>query len=263
MTRAMIPLVLLLLLATSARADPQQLAPDALKPTVAAPGYNQLQKLAKGAGLKHARAHGKGAPMGGTRFLAVVSSRKQQKVLLMVVDGAGGAWTVKHTLPLALTLSSASNSERCHRAQVAAVAFVGDLDADGKLEAKVRTLYCKVVPAIGDVSVRRLFMINLGGVPRVALSFELGYDALPTAMGAVKARERYQDLNGDGHPDLRVTQRTTRAEFKRGKLIWKRSWRRFLYLPKTDTYKEIGIRKKGKRKKRRRRRRRKSRAKRK
>lgn len=232
-------LILVLLLATAAWADPQKLPPDALTPTVGHPGYKRLQKLARGVGVKDALAHGEGAPMGGARFLGVISSRKQQKVFVMVVDGEGGAWTVKHSLALDLTFSAAARGGRCDGGKIAAVGFVGDLDADGKLEAKVRTLFCRVVPAIGSVKVRRLAMVNLDGAPRVALRFELGYDALPTAMGAVKARERYQDLNGDGHPDLRVTQRTTNGLSKRGKLRWKRSWRRFVYLPKTDAYKEI------------------------
>lgn len=234
-------------LGSTARATPKKLPPGALTPTVAAPGYKPLQRLGRGAGIKDALAHGKGAPLGGARFLAVLSSRKQQKVFVLVVEGKGGKWQVEHRLELGLTFSASTRrGGPCDDNKVAAVGFVGDFDADGKPEAKVRTLFCRVVPAIGSVMVRRLAMINLDGVPRVAVHFELGYNALPTAMGAIKAQERYRDINNDGHPDLQVTQRE--AVFKGDKIRWKRSWRRFIYDPGTDSYKESKLLRERKRK---------------
>ena len=229
--------VLVLWLSSSALAAPQTMAPEAFTPTVKAPGYKGLQRLGRGAGIGDALAHGKGAPLGGTRFLGVLSSRKQQQVFALVVDGKGGTWRVLHKVELPLTFSAGARGGRCGEDKVAAVGFVGDFDADGKREAKVRTLFCRVVPAIGPVKVRRLAMINLDGVPRVAVHFELGYNALPTAMGAIKAREKYRDLNGDGHPDLLVNQREADG-VTGGKVRWKRAQRRFIYDPKTDSYTE-------------------------
>ncbi len=250
--RLFLSLVLLLSTGLAAHAAPKKLTPEDFKPTVKAPGYRTLQGLARTFGVKDALAHGKGAPLGGARFFAVLSSRKQQKVFAALVDGTGGKWKVQHHLVLDLTFSGeAKDGGRCDEDKVAAVGFVGDLDADGKREAKVRTLFCRVVPAIGPVKVRRLAMINLDGTPRVSLHTELGYDALPTAMGAIKARERYKDLNGDGHPDLSITQRETTGPGKDDKLKWKRSWRRIIYVPETDSYKERKVKKgkkKGKRK---------------
>lgn len=230
-------------------AAPRKLSGNAFKATIKAPGYNQLQRLGKEAGIRDARAHGKGVPLGGTRFLGLLGSRKKQQVTVVVVNGEGGKWRIEQRLTLKLKLTSSSHPGqryRCEEDKISAVSFADDYDADGKPEALVRTLHCKIVPAIGPVKYRYMALINLGRKPSLALHFQLGYDALPTAMGAIKARARFKDINGDGHPDLVVNQREAVGVGDGDRFRWERSMRTFVYDPGTDRYTKV-VKKKKKR----------------
>lgn len=235
--------LLLASLCAPAAAGPLKLGPDAFKPSMPPPGYAKIQQACRTRKLKDLKAHGRGAPLGGTRFVAAVSSRRKQVVQLVVLDGAGGKWKVLHRLTLPLEPetrgSNPSSAGLCppDESKIAAVAFVSDHDADGKPEALVRYMFCWVVPAIGATSVRRMALINLHGKPTVALNFELEYDALPTAMGASKGRAKFKDLDGDGHPDVIVRYKDAVPEGD--KLKWKKgTTRKFFWVKGADRYRE-------------------------
>jgi hypothetical protein len=187
------------------------------KASVRRPGYSVVQRLALTGKVRDFRAHSPGVPLGGTRFVSIVSSQKAQVVHLVVVDKQGKRWQLLHRLALPKVpapddprapnpdMPKGTKCDPCSTTRLAAIVYVKDYDKDGKPEALARHLYCYVIPAIGDVTYRRMFVINLDGKPRIALNLDFGYDAGPTSMGAKKVSARFRDIDGDGHPDVVTT----------------------------------------------------------
>lgn len=203
------------------------------KATVQAPGYRVLQRLAKQGSLRF-RAHGKGKALGGARFIEAVSAQKPRAAQLIIVEKVSGEWRLRRRLKLQLRSKPDKRCDPCDPSgsnKTAAVVFVRDYDGDGKLEAYARTITCWSQPAIGPTTFRSMELWNLDGAPQRALRADYGYNALPTAAGAKHVRARFVDANGDGHPDVVLSDR---QELPGRKTT--RSKRVYLWSAKTDSY---------------------------
>jgi hypothetical protein len=225
-------------------ADAKKLDKSAFAPSCKEPGYRVIQKLARRKGRGSARSHGKGVAVGGARFVSVVSYDKHAGFDFVVVEKAGANWTLVQRLALPTKADHAGKREStCDRGsggiKNAAIAFANDYDHDGKKEALVRTLFCWLVPGIGNVSVRRLFIINLDGKARIAANLQIEYNGLPTTAGHTKARYRFKDVDRDGHPDIVLSIRAEYPDDKAPKGVRiERSKRQYRYDKVRDGYQE-------------------------
>jgi hypothetical protein len=214
------------------------MAADPAPPTVA-----EVQKAARSPKLGEAKAFGPGIVVDAARSAAIVVHRKVQQVHLLLLKREGATWAVTQRLHLPAAAPGATNTpsppELCNpdANKISAALFVKDYDGDGKPEAMARHLTCWVVPAIGNVMVRRLFVVNLDPAPTIALDVQLGYDALPTAMGKTEGRATFTDLNKDGHPDVLIKDVMSLPE---GDVVkTHRSERRYLWNKSTDRYDKV------------------------
>lgn len=233
------------LLTTESHAAPRRLDRSALRPSTAPPGFAMVQSLAAAPNLRNPLASSKGVPLGGARFLGMVSSETDIAVHAVVIERAGVAWNLVKRLALPLRRDSPASRHSegegpCPQGmgKLATIAFADDYDHDGKIEALVRYLFCWNVPGVGPVRVRRLALLSVAedGTLSEQVNLELELDALPTAMGATRGKAEFKDVNGDGHPDLAVRYTTERptlgGERERAKAVEAH----YVYDPARDRY---------------------------
>jgi hypothetical protein len=200
-----------------------------LEATVKRPSLTTIQRVG-GAGLRRARAHGRGVTLGGTRHAAVISalSRGKDKFFesyLVVLEQADGAWRLQHRLKFAAQTGYTDEGgwDNCsNRIRVRMTAR--DYDWDGRPEVRLLYRICQDDDSMmrGDYEHLYLQIYNVEGAPRVALPRTQIEDCEDERN---RARPRHRDLDGDGHPDVVV--KTVMME---GETL------RLIYDPATDRY---------------------------
>ncbi len=90
------------LLTIESHAAPRRLDRSALRPSTAPPGFAMVQSLAAAPNLRSPLASSKGVPLGGARFLGMVSSETDIAVHAVVIERAGVAWNLVKRLALPL-----------------------------------------------------------------------------------------------------------------------------------------------------------------
>ncbi|MFH2010537.1 MAG: hypothetical protein ABI333_28310 [bacterium] len=173
----------------------------AFKPTVGKPSYGTIYGFARTQDTADVKAWNV-APLGGTRFVTVVSGRakmgKTYWFRLLVLQKTGAKWSKA----LELVLDTPADSTLPKGGKVGASVRLDDFDHDGKPEAQVRYRYA--AGAQGNGEVRKLALVNLDGPkPRLALLVELSHSC-EGCEGKRKSVVRFRDTNGDAHPDLQL-----------------------------------------------------------
>lgn len=223
----------------------------------APPGYPTIQRLSNQAlGTRGSRAHGRGVPVGDGRFFSLVHYKKKSvewSVALVQLQRQGTKWALTGSWPMPMTSSVTSGNPYAPAAlcptegeiwKPASALLIKDFDHDGKPELLLRLKFCWLVAAIGDTSIRTMQLYNLetNGLGKRAFFFEIDQDGLPTAMGRTLGRPKFEDLDGDGHPDIRMRMSFTSPDtFMKGpdEIQCVDYWeRRFIWEKKTDRYVE-------------------------
>jgi hypothetical protein len=218
-----------------ASAATQRMPRQAFKPAVRPPGHATVQKLGRQAGLSELRSHSAGVPLGGSRFVSVLSAieaKGRPTFTLVVLDRASGAWLLAGTLRLPLSRPPWGQCD------MAASVFGDDYDHDGKPEAMVRVRFCTdPQPAVGEDFVTDVFIVNLDGPPRLAFSAVLHTSYGASAVGKDRGVLVHEDLDRDGHPDLIL--RTTNEMEEGGRRNVERREDRYLWDPAADVYRKV------------------------
>lgn len=227
------------------------------------PGFATIQRLcAKTQKLRGAKAHSKGVPTGAGRFLSIVHYRHSKgaafSLALLQLQQRAGQWVISGRWPLQMKSKIRGGNpyspaslcpEDSTEWKPASALFVKDYDGDGKLEALVRLKFCWMIPAIGATSVRTMQLFNItakGIADKPSLAIEIEHDARPTTMGRKLGRYKFEDLDGDGHADLRLRVTSTYATFIKDveHECMERWVRRFYWKKAGDRYVEVARRKK-------------------
>ena len=150
--------------------------------------------------------HGRPLPLDKGRFLACV---------LYTVENTGsvhGSWSDTFFLVVSEKDGAAQIEGTLSGGSQAEIVTwgAGDLDKDGNTEAWILTsIHVGTECAVGPHYITQYQIVNLEPVFAWSTSFKAG-DSYPVAdsMDEVDSHVVYEDLNGDGHPDLRVREKT-------------------------------------------------------
>lgn len=216
-----------------------------------APGFGLVAQVGTRAQLVGVAAHHKGLPIGDKTFVSVITYGEfLDHTALVALRPQGKKWAFvwKYLLKRPIDtmgdddkgrqeLSSCNVQwEKEERVRPKVFLQIADVDHDGKLEAVVRVADCIIHRAVGPANERRLYIVNVDGTRRLALKADLDYS---TVSWRFRGKEKFQDLNKDGHPDVSIRRRTLQGNAKKPTV----STLKYLWQKESDQYQE---KKKGK-----------------
>jgi len=169
-----------------------------------APTVTSILAALRESGVSGARALGRPQTVGDGRVVGVASHGPEEgpSLIAYVASDGGGQAQIegRADLPTAKPILTSLMGP-----PVVAAQEIGDLDADGEPEAMFFVQYHdEPQPAVGDVARGHYFVVDLDPGPRVAASFESQAHPQADVLLERRATVRREDLDGDGHPDLRV-----------------------------------------------------------
>lgn len=130
-------------------------------------------------------------------------------VLLTLPEAAGADWTITSTIDLSSWSRPWYEDSDPEAGSIPTTIKVDDLDDDGELELQVRFRSEIMCGGGGENQVTTLMIVELGeSPPRIALQTEIDH---ALGNGAVQTRTRviHEDLDQDGHRDLKIEYRTS------------------------------------------------------
>ena len=224
------------------------------KPTVRAPSYVLLRRLAKLPRYPLAQTYSKLHKLGGPRFAALVGLRRRAKQLprlyLVVLHNNNGAWRVDRALLAdyqAIARELKLSAKRCSAAtRVLVSLYAADYDWDGRPELKVRHRLkgCSDEDPGQATPLTRLQIYNVAPL-RAALDTMIRVGSGPDNYDTWETKlDHRKDLDGDGHPDLvirfhGVNHLNNLLKFEHESVVRTYHWQ-----ASTDRYKLVGTKKK-------------------
>jgi hypothetical protein len=186
-------------------------------------------------------------PLGGARFAAVGrmtartmgdkdaesgSQAGEYALVLVVVEPDGAAWKVAQQL----RVFDFAVKDPCQSSTVPTRVTPGDFDHDSRPEIELRIRASSSERAVGCVARSHLVLVDLHPAPRILLVDSLDAKGVYVTTSVL----RYEDLDGDGFPDLSITETTRRTGPGETDTKYDPAKRRYLYDPASDCYRSGG-----------------------
>lgn len=226
---------------TKAEPTPQPTAPagaPSLAAGIDAPDQPRVLELARTKGLAKPTLAAKLAEAGPRRFVAAIRDRKGATpaeyslhlVLLRAHEpapGAAVAWVADGVIELHRW--SSPWLEDAEAGSIPTTLIVDDHERDGEIEVLVRFRHELMCPGGGPNTITELRIVELEPTLAITLESELHHAMVSTEM---KGTVHHEDLDADGHPDLRI-HFSTKSDHDPEPQVTESRWR---WVPTDDTW---------------------------
>ena len=187
---------------------------------VPAPTSKTILALARAAKLAAPASAAAPSPFGPRRHAAILRSRSGaapakfglHALLLTLPEAAGAEWTLTSAIELSSWSRPWYEDSDPEAGAIPTTIHVDDFDDDGELELQVRFRSEIMCGGGGENQVTTLMIVELAeSPPRIALQTELDH-ALSNGAAQTRTRVIHEDLDQDGHRDLKIEYRTSDEE---------------------------------------------------